>query len=548
MLEVLVSASLIAVISLALATTSTAIAPTLRTSIDNLDTARDVIRVQNLIARDLATYPLLDVSTTAQAQLPGSNALTLSTGEGSTNSGTMPQVVSYRYVDTNGSWQLVRYTLAQSGAASGTSASTVVSARLSPPPAGWTSDRPVQHAVLVAAQDTQSARMRTVEITFANGTHLSTSGTYRVLADMPVAPVSSNVPAIPLARCGGSITVVLNTSSSTWSQGAASTIVADLSNFVEALRGTPTHIRVVAFERSAYSYYPDIAIGTYVDMSGSSTAIATLLSRLALLSTTSSSWRNGRNWEDGLWQASRRDTGTILSQLPDTIIFITDGSPNRNRLNTSTDTDTTFQAADLTRAIAAADYARNTGSTLVGLLLGTNGDATAISHLASVFGPMSWDGSTNLLPLERARTFARPTTEGFTRLDEILDLIAKWKCASTITLQQQLMSGTTSVALTDTWTFTVTASDMAGTVQATVYPGRLTSTVDLGPVDSQVPRTVTISQEPKVGYRHRSVSCTSAGVALPTDTVVDSNGRVTIRMSASPTSTIACLITSDILP
>jgi hypothetical protein len=322
-------------------------------------------------------------------------------------------------------------------------------------------------------------------------------------------------------------------------------VTTSLTKFVESLRGTPTHVRVIAFDRNAYSFFPDIAIGTYVDMLGSPTTISSLLSRLSTLSTTSTSWRNGRNWEDGLWQATRRDTGTVLAQVPDLIVFITDGSPNRNRTNTTSDTDTTFHEADLTRAVTAAEYARGTGATLIGVLLGSGANSTSSAHLTTVFGQLAWEGSTAIAPLDRSRTFAQPAEAGFSRLDDIIGLIGSWRCAGTITLQQRVLISGVSSSPTDSWEFDVSASNPTFTQRTAVNPSRLSATVDLGGGDSAQARTITVTQNPRAGHRHHSASCTSSGVALSIQTVVDSNGATSILVPAPPRSAVTCVLTAE---
>ena len=554
LIEVLIAASLLGIISGAIALVSTSITPMSKVTFDNLDIARDLGRIQDLLPSDLARYPHVDVSSDSMAQLPGTNIVTLrtetavdtQTTQNTSSSGDAP-LVSYRYVEVGGEWHLIRFELADESTPLAQASRTTVSTRLKAPPSEWQPGTPASHAATLLRSEEPSANETTVEFHFGTGARSMATGTFRHLADAPSPVTDPPVAVTPTVRCGGSITIVVNTASTIWSQGAASTVTTSLAKFVESLRGTPTHLRIVAFDRSAYSFFPDIAIGTYVDMFGSPTSISTLLSRLSTLSTTSTSWRNGRNWEDGLWQATRRETGTVLAQVPDLIVFITDGSPNRNRTNTTSDTDTTFHEADLTRAVVAAEYARGTGATLMGVLLGSGTNSTAVAHLTSVFGPSTWDGTTAISPLDRARNFTQPAASGFSRLDDILGLISSWRCAGTLTLQQRILVAGVSSAPTNSWEFAVTASNPSFTDRTVLIPGRPSSTVDLGAGSAEQLRTITVTQNPLAGYRHHSTSCSSSGVALTIQTFVDSSGRTSIVIPAPPRSAVTCTFTAEVV-
>jgi len=546
MVEILIAATLLGITSGALAMVSSSITPISRVTVDNLDIARDLGRIQDLVPSDLARFPHIDASPGAMGHLPGTNIVTLrpSTNSASPNVGDTRHV-SYRYLEEKGEWHLVRFELADESTSAAEATRTTVSTHLAKPPDAWQPGTPASHAVTLLRSEETSVNETTLEIHFSTGARATTSGVYRLLAEAPSPITDPPVEPVPIVRCGGSITIVVNTSSAVWVQGAGPAVTTSLAKLVEFFRGTPTHLRVIAFDRTAYSFFPDIAIGTYVDMFGSPTSISTLLSRLTTLSTTSTSWRNGRNWEDGLWQATRRETGTVLAQVPDLIIFITDGSPNRNRTNTTSDTDTAFHDADLTRAITAAEYARGTGATLMGVLLGSGANSTSTAHLTAVFGQLTWDGTTAMSPLDRSRTFTQPAEAGFAKLDDILGLIRSWRCAGTITLQQRVLLQGVSSAPTDSWEFDVAASNPTFTDRAVLEPSRSSSTVDLGGGDSSHARSITISQNRRAGHRHHSASCTSAGVTLPVQTVVDSAGRTSILFSAPPRSAVTCTITAE---
>lgn len=555
LIELLLAAGLLGLVSMSLALAANAVAPMTRVTSENLDLARDIERIDSFLSGDLAAYPTLDTAPSALAHLPGSNVVTMSgramSGQLSNGQFSASQIVSYRYVPSGSlgnAGHIVRFGLVDASTTASESRSTTLSRNLPPPPSGWSSGDSVAHASTVSITERLTGESeRTVDIVFVGGIRTKVSGVYR--EDNPV-PTSAPPPApvtLPTNRCAGAIAIVLNTSSTTWGQGAASTVTGDISDFVNTLRGAPVHVRILGFDRSAYSLYPETPVGSYVEVLNPSSALTSLHSRLSLLASTSSSWRNGRNWEDGLWQATRRDTGTLFTQLPDLIIFITDGTPNRNRTNTSSDTDTTYHAADLTRAIAAADYARSVGATLVGIMLGSGADSTATGHLRSVFGPLVWDGSANPVPLWRSRTFSRPTAEGFARLDEIFSLISAWRCGGTLTLQQNVLANGVSAPATDTWSFAVRVDGAADPTTAIVDRVRTATTIDLGIADPARLREIVVTLPSRAGFRHLSAACTASGAPLSTSTLVDSVGNISIRMVASERSALSCTMTSESL-
>jgi type II secretory pathway component PulJ len=564
LIETLVAAALVAVVSAALAASATSVSSTAQTILGTLENTRDIDRIRDRISGDLSTYPFLDTSPTVASHLPGTNVFALSNDESMSSGGELG-LVSYRYVlnddSPNGShegspeqsWDLVRFHLEEPTTPLASATRNLIASHLTPPPEGWAPADVPMHAITVSTLPNAStdlgsvSEQRVIDVTFSSGARVTTGGMFRSISDRPSVPDSDDAPIVPGSRCGGTLTIVLNTSSTTWSQGAAPTVVGDLTGFIESMRGTPTHLRIVSFDRLALSFYPDVSVGTYVDLLNPSSAITTLMSKLSTLSTTSSSWRNGRNWEDGLWQAARLNTGTLLAQIPDTVVFITDGSPNRNRTNTTSDTDTTFHTADLTRAVTAANYARNTGAVLFGALLGTGATTTAISHLTSVFGSLTWDGSTSLAPIDRARSFTRPSTEGFARLDEILGLINRWRCGGTVTVQQRVLSNGVSSIPVDTWSIGVSTSDSMPFTTVSVGAGRTSATIDGGTNGDSTPQLITFTQQQRQGYRHHSASCTSDGTPISVDTSSTPDGTTIIRLTSSPEAVISCILTAEVL-
>lgn len=545
LVETLVAAALIALVSAAVAAASSTASSTSRRVLEDLDTTRDATRIRERIGKDLATYSNVDTSPSRLSNLPGTNAFALSDMEPMSGpSQGASEIVSYRYLEIAGSWRLERFEVPEESARTDQATRTSIASGLADPPQQWSPGEAVSHAVAV----TDSQGRRVVDIAFSSGRRLRTRAIASDIPESPPTTVTQQPPTVPTQRCGGSITIVLNTANTIWSRGEAATVTGDLTNFVDGLVGTPTHIHIVAFDRSAYSFYPDSISTTSLDLLNTSSSLDTLRSNLVSLSITSSKWRNGRNWEDGLWLATRRDSGQLYAQVPDLVVFITDGSPNRNRTTSSIDPDTTFHAVDLSRAVAAADYARNTGARLIGVLMGSGADATAAEHLETVFGSSTWDGSSDVLPADRVRSFIRPAAEGFSKLDEVLRLVSRWRCAGTVTVQQRLLVQGVPTVPSQSWAFDIGSDDSSRSYSSIVHSYRLSSTADFGVGNIATSRSVTISQDRRSGFRHNSTSCSRAGSPIPVTISTDEAGRTSSRITISAADTATCVLTAEALP
>lgn len=513
------------------------------------DRTRDIDSLEDLLSRDLADFDIVDTSPGFSSSLGGINVISLTDPSSSDPvPPTLDHFVSYRYQVVDGSWHLVRYIVDGTPETPSVESSTSVARHLAPPPMSWTGSTSPVHAVTLSSSTSADPRLT---VMFDDGTSLTVHAHHRAMSAPSTSAPATTTPPITAVRCGGSITIVLNTSSSIWSQGAAPTVVNELTSFINSFRGTPTSIRIVSFDRSAISFYPDTSSGTYVDMLTSSSNLTSMLAKLSALSTTSSSWRNGRNWEDGIWQANRRDSGTILPQLPDLIVFVSDGSPNRNRTNTSTDTDTVFNDSDLTRAITAADYSRSTGSTLLGILLGANSSTLTTQHAESVFGTARWDGSATMIPIDRASVFTRPAAEAFSRLHDIVSLISSWRCGGTVTLQQRLVVNGVATTPTGTWSYRLWRVDSSGTSGPIVQtrlssPAMTSTTVDLGLLGENTAATVVIEQQLAPGVVFQSATCTAGTTTLsPLDITVGTDSTLTVRVPVHIGDALSCTLTAQ---
>jgi hypothetical protein len=195
--------------------------------------------------------------------------------------------------------------------------------------------------------------------------------------------------------------------------------------------------------------------------------------------------------------------GTILALLPDVIVLITDDGPTRNRLNTSSDGDNTFHDADLSRAITAAAYARGTGASLAGILVGNGATPTALNQLQSVVG--------------------QDVTSGpFSSLTAMLLAQVRSRCGSSLTLIPRLDTNGILGAASGTWSVTVNGSehtiDAARTAGLTVNPSSAATITDIS-----VP-----------GFVFQRIDCSVATVPLASATSLP------MSVAVSPDTTTSC--------
>jgi hypothetical protein len=301
---------------------------------------------------------------------------------------------------------------------------------------------------------------------------------------------SPSVPILPVAhRCRGSITVLIDTSLSVYNQGAAPSMVTGIGALLDAVTGTSMRLRLLTFNLSASTLAPTSTTGAFTAMLLASSERTTLRTAVEALDDSITPWRSGSNWEDALWQATRRDVGTMNSNLPDLIILVTDGEPTRNRLNTASDGDDTFQSADLTRATTAATYARNTGASLAGIIVGPGATPTALGYLQTVIGSDVSSGS-------------------FADLPNLLRTVMRSRCGSTLTLVPRIDTAGVLGPASGTWTMS-----LGGTTQTIDTTSVSSLTVDIN-------ASTTISNVSAPGMQSIRVECTANNQPVLTSTVL----------------------------
>ncbi|MFM2070955.1 MAG: hypothetical protein RLZZ623_1218, partial [Actinomycetota bacterium] len=304
----------------------------------------------------------------ASAEIGGSNALQLtwtgSVANSSTGGLAVPTVtvVSYRVVEVAGEFQLVRVHCYAVNGAAATCDSRVVLHDLDPPPPGtdWIPGTTVPTWVMtvsnaLAANDTSgpsvtvadpgldSKNARRVIVTINGGgdvagagggqnqISLSAGGTQRqynlTTSDLSGAPTFT----ASRSRCGGNYGVIVDTSGSIGSTDMG-TVRTGVNSFIDTFAGTPVKIEVVTFSTTATTLGAGASWSKYYDM-----LVDTDVSALKTLVNGMNS-NGSTNWEDGFFRMLKNSDGSVQAQLPSTILFFTDGIPNRSRLDGTTGT------------------------------------------------------------------------------------------------------------------------------------------------------------------------------------------------------------------
>ena len=341
-------------------------------SVGRLNVSRSETNIGMWLPADLASAEAVDVSPSASpcgAACPanaitgGSNTILLtwdSLEAGVTEAVVTHIAVSYRYVLVGTEYQLVRVECQQVDAGPWTCGNTVVLHDLIAPPPGtdfqpgitspsWVIkvSEPLDPTMGVPDDETDtttpvdpSAPVKNAQrvIVTVNGggdaagagggintISLSAGGTTRTMID---STSTSGTPTFNEARtrCGGNYGLIIDDSGSIGS--GMSSVIAGAQAFVDAFAGTPIKIQVVRFDTTA-SVVGESPRTRYYDMLVESdvTALRSALGSLVANSST--------NWEDALHRMFYASDGTVLSVLPDTVLFFTDGEPTVSRIDST---------------------------------------------------------------------------------------------------------------------------------------------------------------------------------------------------------------------
>jgi len=550
LVELLITVTILGIIMTSLSAAMIVILRTEQPIKDHLSESKDITFLQAWIPNDLASAssrnidPMYQPST--RTTLPGTNVLTLDRADISTSGVTTNYVVSYRYVQERDEWQLQRYEIRNVGLATQTITKVGVAHQLASPPPTWNPTQSPVHAVSVTSRNQVVLRPigEDVQVTFGSGEEFTTGGAGLSSQDQLPTDYAGGIidPSAPPTRCGGTVTVVLDTSSSIPAQGGATSLVNAALGFIDAFSGTPTYLRIVGFDVSAYSYYPTTA-GQYVNILNSTADLTAMRTKVDNQDLSTARWGSGTNWEDGLWQAFRTTSGTPFSQLPELVVFISDGEPNRNRTNTPNDGDARFNTTDLSRAATAANYGRGTGARIVGILVGNDAVATNQSRMKSVVGNVVWNGTgpTNPGNAAAADFFLPANSASFAQLGNVLRSISAAVCGGTITVQKRIEQAGALSEATGTWSYTTDVGvrdlDTSQTSSAT-----FDFTFPLGTTT----RTVQITETPKSGYTFIRADCSSGGIAIPASRLRSpADGSPGVIVTLTPDEAVSCLMVSQ---
>ena len=550
LVELLITVTILGIIMTSLTAAMIVILRTEQPIKDNLSESKDITFLQAWIPSDLASATSRNIDPlyqpTPRTTLPGTNVLTLNRADISTSGVTTNYVVSYRYVQVRDEWQLQRYEIRNVGLATQNITKAGVAHQLASPPPTWDLTQSPVHAVSVTSRNQVVLRPigEDVQVTFGSGQEFTTGGAGLSSQDQLPTDYTGGIidPSAPPTRCGGTVTVVLDTSSSIPSQGGATSLVNAALGFIDAFSGTPTYLRIVGFDVSAYSYYPTTA-GQYVNILNPSTNLTAMRTKIDNQDLSNARWGGGTNWEDGLWQAFRTTSGTAFSQLPELVVFISDGEPNRNRTNTPNDGDARFNTTDLSRAVTAANYGRGTGARIVGILVGNDASTTNQGRMKSVVGNVVWNGTgaTNPGNAAAADFFLPANSASFAQLGNVLRSISAAVCGGTITVQKRIEQAGALSEATGTWSYTtdVGVRDL-DTSQSS------SATFDYTFPNGTTTRTVQITETPKSGYTFVRAECSSGGVAIPASRLRSpSDGSPGVIITLTPDEAVSCLMVSQ---
>lgn len=521
----------IVIMGVLLAAASTAVSVTLRTTPQTerrVEANRDMSVVQSWLPLDLAsanetnTDPTFDPSTSTA--LPGTNVLSIR--RASVEEWDIQEVwVSYRYVQAGEDWQLVRYEITAPGSADQAVARLVVAHRLAAPPEGWTTAMPPTHAVAATSSGTGSID-QTLALTFAGGQTFTAAGT-ELAQEVTMQPGSDlgNVdPAPPPSRCGGNVTLVIDTSGSVPNQSGGAELEAATTQFLDLFIGTPVQMNVIGFDLGAYNMSPATS-NAFISMLNPSDEITAARERiLALDDVDGNFWTTDPNG-DGIhwnqlgaatnWEAALRlpfvdANDRPIPTTPELVVFITDGGANVV-MPDSPYTDPT-QAA-----LAQANLGRQTGARIIGVIVGSAAsNEWAVGNLKTVVGEVEFDASANegRGNAETADFFRA----AFTNTAEALRTIVEAQCGGTVTLQKKIDDGAgnlTDAPRRTVWTF---STDLG--TQTIDRRKDSSVTLDYAFATDETTKTVRIVEEsaPR-GYVFDRIECMKQGQSV--------SGRVT---------------------
>lgn len=301
----------------------------------------------DLIFEPWASHPgVLPVNTSPGAtpcgncsgtDLSGANALQLAWFTAASDGTPILTQVQYQYIQVGDEWILQRI---ECVGGSPCTLATVLH-DLAPPDGSFDpdTDRPrwiLDTPDLDDPQDLQLAgNAQRIQVTINGGGAMEEAGGGLNTINLTAGGVQTgdieaddfNVPAFVRAksRCGGPVTLIVDDSGSIGT-AVSSVVEPGVLAFIESFRGTPTQVQVIQFSNEATAIGPGSGWHRYVDMTDDA-AVDQL--KTAVVNQLDSD--GGTNWEEAFFHALKESDGTTADQLPNRIVFFTDGIPTRNR-------------------------------------------------------------------------------------------------------------------------------------------------------------------------------------------------------------------------
>ena len=301
--DLLMTVTILGIIMASLSAAMIVILRTERPMRDQLAETKDITFLQAWIPRDLASATSRNTEPqhqpSATSKLPGTNVLTINRSDIATSGLAENYVVSYRYVQSENEWQLKRYEIRNVSLINQTVSQVRVAQQLATPPPTWKPTQSPTHAVTVTSRNQVVLRPigEDIQVVFKSGEKFTTGGASLSSQDQLPTDYTGGIiePAAPPTRCGGAVTVILDTSNSIPAQGGANSLVNAALGFIDAFSGTPTFMRIVGFDVSAYSYFP-ITAGQYVSILNPSTSLTAMRTKVDNQDLPNSRWGSGTNW------------------------------------------------------------------------------------------------------------------------------------------------------------------------------------------------------------------------------------------------------------
>jgi prepilin-type N-terminal cleavage/methylation domain-containing protein len=505
------------------------------------------------------------------ADLPGTNVLTLVIPD--LDSGGY-QIISYRYLQLGGDWRLVRYRILSPGEAGESVSPVGVAQEITDPPPGWSEGQAPTHAFQITSRNQVVLRPigENVTVHFVSGNEFSTGGAgLSAEKDLtPNDPVTLPDPTAPPTRCGGNVALVLDTSWSVPANNGGAHLESAATSFIRSFQGTPTYLTVLGFDAIAYQLAPNLngVRGQYISLLNPSAAIETAVSSIQSLPNVDTAspqspssqyygngnaavgwtqkrtdengtqvpWVGGTNWEDALHAPFFDINGAQRSQVPETVIFVTDGDPNKSRSDFFGGPAPTSNVA---AAATAANNGRATGARVIGVLIG-NYQSSWETNLADVVGTNKWNGSVNpdgSINLGNA-VAADYFTGAFSQLGDVLRSIMAAQCGGTVTIQKETSSGPPAAGI---WNYSTVTGD------STLDLSKTSSiTFDYVFATGEATRDIVIHEEARAGFTFSHAECSIAGVAVPPGDLIQSpDGAPGVGLTIKPDQAVSCTMVSD---